>query len=183
MLMARTLLFACLLTLLPAAGASDDTRPEYLIQPMPAGYVQVHQTRQQGTDLIEWVPQGESKEAWTRMVTTIIVRGDHPTALGFQAQIRDGFVSACGKASSADLRTGEESGYAASLWVHACARNPATGKPEYMWMKTLEGRDALYIVQFAFRDMPSDEDAFGAMKYLEGIHISADPMPTPSWPD
>lgn len=180
---ACALVCACLLAFMPSADAEEDARSEYLIQPIPTGYVQVHQTSQHGTDLIEWVPQGESTEEWTRMVTTVITRRNRPTALGIQAHIRDGFASSCGKASSGNLRTGEESGYATSLWVHACALNPATGKPEYMWMKAFEGKDALYVVQFAFRDMPSDEDSLGALEYLESVYISNDPVPKRSRAD
>lgn len=179
----RALLLACLQTLLPATGVAKDARSEYLFQPIPTGFVQVHQTSQHGTDLIEWVPQGESTEAWTRMVTTVITRGSRPTALDIQARIRDGFTSSCGKAASGNVRTGEESGYATSLWVHACALNPATGKPEYMWMKAFEGRDALYVVQFAFRYVPSEADSLDAVKYLESVYVSNDPVPEQSKAD
>lgn len=180
---AHMLLFAWLLALPPVVGASESAQSEYLIQPIPKGYVQVHQTSQHGTDLIEWVPQGESTEEWTRMVTTFITRQGRPTASAMQAHIRDGFASTCAKASSSNLRTGEESGYATSLWVHACALNPITGKPEYMLMKAFEGKEALYVVQFAFRDVPSDEDSLGALEYLESIYISNDPVPSQSRAD
>ena len=43
------------------------------------------------------------------------------------------------------------------MWALGCKRNPATGKPEMTWFKALAGIDSFYVVQKAFKFVPSKD--------------------------
>ena len=40
---------------------------------------------------------------------------------------------------SGAVASGDENGYPAAVWLLNCPNNPATGKPEITWVKTMQG--------------------------------------------
>lgn len=166
--------FALLVSaLLPAASAIADSamQGENLLQALPHGYKIGYQTRQGQMSMSEMVPSDESVESWTSMVTTQVFHGARISADAFQQQLAANLSGVCSSANAVKIDAGEEDGYTYALWQHVCPLNPATGKPEHFWSKTIEGNDAFYSVQFAFRHAPSERDTNLALRHLAGVRL------------
>lgn len=163
----------------PAASTSavDAMQGENLLQSLPPGYKIGYQTRQGQMSMSEMVPSDESVESWTSMVTTQVFHGAKIPADAFQQRLADSFSGACPGARASKIDTGEEDGYVYALWQHACPLNPTTGKPEHLWSKTIEGNDAFYSVQFAFRHPPSERDTNLALQHLAGARLCDSRIP------
>lgn len=58
-----------------------------------------------------------------------------------------------------------------AVWLYQCPLNPQTQKPEIMWLKAIQGADALYSVQYAYR-RPAEPALIGpAMSYLKSVAV------------
>ena len=133
--------FALLVSaLLPAASAIADSamQGENLLQALPHGYKIGYQTRQGQMSMSEMVPSDESVESWTSMVTTQVFHGARIPADAFQQRLAANLSGACSSANAVQIDAGEADGYTYALWQHVCPLNPATGKPEHFWSKTIE---------------------------------------------
>lgn len=148
-----------------AAGLED----ENLLQTLPDGYKIGFQDRQNNMLITEMVPQAETVQNWTEMVTTQVFLGLKVTPQQFKASIDQGVKAACPGAESVHVTQVEENGYPVSIWMQVCPLNPATGKPEYTWFKAIQGNDSFYVVQKAFRYAPSEEEVVHWMKYFRGV--------------
>ena len=73
----RRALLASFAGLLLAGGASAQLKDENLLQGMPAGYKIGFQERQGPIIITEMVPESESAEEWTEMVTSQLFIGQN----------------------------------------------------------------------------------------------------------
>lgn len=169
----------------PAAPAiaGNAMQGENLLQALPPGFKIGYRTRQGQMSMSEMVPADESVERWTRMVTTQVFHGARMPADGFQQRLAASLSGACPGANAVKINAGEEDGYTYALWQHACPLNPATGKPEHFWSKTIEGSDAFYSIQFAFRRTPSERDTHVALRYLAEVRICDSRIPGKDCPN
>jgi hypothetical protein len=148
----------------PALAQIQD---ENLLTPMPAGFTVGYQAAEGPQEIHELIPEGESIEAWSAMVTVQIFRG-----LGgirsddFAGNMAGGWQQACPDAVVNKIEDGTTNGYPYALWSFVCPMNPATGQPETMWFKGISGADAFYSVQYAFRAASSPEREQTALGYL-----------------
>jgi hypothetical protein len=117
--------------------------------------------------MMEFVPDAESVENWSTMVTVQIFHdvrnGDGDAFAGNLGRLWQG---ACPDSSADKLEGGEVNGFRFALWSYACPLNGQTNKPETMWLKAISGADALYVVQYAYRASPTAEREQEAVSYL-----------------
>jgi hypothetical protein len=145
---------------------------ENILIPLPNGFKVGWETVRNGMKMTEFIPATETVDDWSRMVTEQIFygrgRGD-PDALpaGMVARWNSGCPGGSGQRA---VRT-QENGYSVSVWMFNCPNNPATGKPENMWMKAVAATDSLYIVQYAYRSALSKELVTPAMSYLRSVLV------------
>lgn len=52
------------------------------------------------------------------------------------------------------IHSGTVNAYPVSMLLLACPRNPATHMPETTVFRVIQGQDALYVVQWAWRSNP-----------------------------
>jgi hypothetical protein len=52
-----------------------------------------------------------------------------------------------------------------------CPNNPETSKPETVIFRVIQGKDALYSVQYAWRSVPEKEQFISAIKYLGQVLV------------
>ncbi len=168
--LARILIFTAILAVANGvqAGALED---ENLLQGLPDGFTVGHSTQRAGLTMVEYVPAAESVENWSQMVTTQIFHGNPKSLPDFFGTLQQSWSGACEGAVVTPIRDGEENGYAFALWMFSCPFNAATGKPEMTWMKGIRGNDALYVVQWAFRTEPSEDDVRRSIGYLRGVMV------------
>ena len=179
----RRALLASFAGLLLAGGASAQLKDENLLQGMPAGYKIGFQERQGPIILTEMVPESESVEEWTEMVTSqlfIGLKSVSPEA--FRAESRKKWLEACKDGNFAEIASGEENGYPMALWMLSCPHSKAPGRPEITWFKAIRGQDAFYVVQKSFRFEPSNEQVQQSMRYLRQISVCDTRIPQRACP-
>ena len=128
---------------------------ERLVAPLPAGFVVGYRAAQGEVSMEERIPQGETVDAWTRMITLQRFGGTAVSARGLLQNIAASLGRGCpGGTTSAIVEATLDGRRYASMRAN-CPLNPGTGKPETFFARTVSGADALYSVQYAFRSVPS----------------------------
>lgn len=145
---------------------------ENLLVSMPQGFKLGYQASRNGLDLQEWVPDGETVQDWTEMVTVQIFRGrgdlDPAQALG---GIQKGWLQACPGSQPAPVGTGQVDGYPAAGMVLRCPRTAQAGQPESTAFRAIRGRDSFYVVQRAVRALPDGATLEQMQRYLAGVSL------------
>lgn len=180
--MGRRALLAASLVIVSGAAVANDLRDENLLQSLPAGFEVGHQAKRDGLTMVERIPAGQSVNDWSEMVTTQIFHSNAESLDAFFGGLRGRWARACDDAETTLIREGEENGYPFALWLFSCPLNPSTGKPEMTWMKGVRGNDALYVVQWAFRTEPSEDDIRRSVGYLRSVVVCDSRLPHASCP-
>ena len=139
---------------------------------MPKGFKVGAAGRRPNSQLVEYVPTGETVEAWSRLITQQIFYGARamdPDAL--PNSMTGGWSRACPGGAARKVHAGVENSYPVSIWMFLCPLNPATRKPESMWIKVISGADSLYSVQYAYRSAATAEMVSPTMSYLKSVTV------------
>ncbi len=169
--------------MLLAGGALAQFKDENLLQGMPSGYKIGFQERRGPIILTEMVPESESVEEWTEMVTSQLFIGlTTVSPETFRAESRKKWLETCKDGRYAEVASGEENGYPMALWMLSCPHSKAPGRPEITWFKAIRGQDAFYVVQKAFRFEPSNEQVMQWMRYLRQVGVCDTRIPERACP-
>jgi hypothetical protein len=154
--MLRPILLGLIAASLVAATPALALDNENLLLKPPKGF-KVGFTNKTEKELItEMVPEAQTVENWTEMVTVqIFYNLRDVTPLQYRARIEKLWADACPGAVFTKVKDGTENLYPMTAWSQTCPLNKATGKPEFTWMKGVQGRDSFYLVQKAFKFEPS----------------------------
>jgi hypothetical protein len=124
--------------------------------------------------MTEYVPEGQTVETWRQMVTVQHfprMAGADPTALLGSWTQR--LISVCPKAQVSRVAQPPVNGHAAArVYVHVtdCGTRP----PESILAVMISGRDALHMVQHAWRPQPPTRDQLeAAMSGLDRMRLCA----------
>lgn len=179
--MPRTLpLAGCLATLLSmlatahAQEAATAASSEVLLRPTTADYVQGYEATQPGSGnrILEFVPKGQDVQHWTELLTVQQFRDSaHVPPREFLDIIGKGWMQACPEASVTLILEDVENGYPIAVAQMICPNNAQTGKPEYTWLKGIQGQASLYVVQKAFRFVPDREQMTTWVRYLGQVKV------------
>ncbi len=121
--------------------------------------------------MTEWVPLSETVEDWTQMLTVQVFRAAAVDAPTFLQGVGRRYLDDCPGTTAMGVFTGQVNGYVVSMLVLKCPRNPGTGKPETTAFRVIRGKDALYSVQRAWRDVPSEQALDDAMHMLGKVTV------------
>jgi hypothetical protein len=161
-----------LLPLLLARPAVAAFVNENLITTAPAGYQIGFHNKNNDREITEWVPEGETVENWTEMLTVQVFYHLQAPPEAFMRDLEQRWTASCPGAGEAQpIANAVENGYATLVWLLNCPQNPATGKPEITWFKAVEGNDSFYVVQKAFKFMPSKEQIGRWIGYLKAARV------------
>lgn len=153
-------------------AASAQLVNENLLVAIPEGYKIGFNNRQPKMIMQEMVPQAETVEAWTEMVTVQVFLGlKNITPAQYASNMQAIWGKACPNATSLPVAKGAENGYPFLLWVSSCPRNTTTGKPEITWFKAMQGNDSFYLVQKAFKFEPSKAQIETWTTYLKKVSV------------
>jgi hypothetical protein len=150
--------------LMTSAAEPEVTRP-----PLP-GFVVGYKAAHGGASLLEEVPQGETVQKWTRMVTTqrfenIAFRLSPAKMMG---TIATNFVVTCAGGTATEV--GSDGDFST---VRAdCPKNPQTGLPETMVARATANGATLHVFQVAWRKAPTAADVAWAEAYLKAIKLT-----------
>ncbi len=153
------------------AWAQPALQAENLLVAQPAGFKVGYQANKDNTAISEWVPEGQSVDSWTQMLTVQVFRGSKVAPATFLQGIGKQWSDACPGSAGKGIFTGQTNGYVVSMLVLRCPKNPTTGKPETTAFRVIKGGDALYSVQRAFRSEPSDTELDDVMHYLAKVSV------------
>jgi len=160
-----------LIVLLLPSAANADLVNENLLVEIPAGY-KVGYRAERGTMVMnEMVPDGQTVNNWTEMVTVQIFHGLKVAPEKFRDTLQQRWAAACPGGSGADVTSDTENGYPVLVWLLDCPKNPETQKPEITWFKAIAGNDSFYLVQKAFKFKPSKEEIDRWMAYLKSVAV------------
>ncbi len=162
--------------------ASAQLLNENLLVEVPPGYKIDFQEHKPNMLMNEMVPTNETVGDWTEMVTVQIFYNLKTTPQQFTNTLASGWIAACPGATSSSVASGDENGYPAAVWLLKCPKNPATGKPEITWVKTMQGNDSFYVVQKAFKFTPSNDQVVQWMKYLRAVAVCDSRLPDRACP-
>ena len=152
------------------AGTASEN--ENLLAELPTGFKIDYQAEQNNMVINEMVPQSESVNDWTTMVTVQIFLGEtNTTPEQYQETMTQSWFNACQDSESYPVANGDENGYNFVLWQLYCPLNPSTQKVEYAYMKAIQGNDSFYLVQVAFRREPSSDEITQSMNYLREVQV------------
>jgi hypothetical protein len=162
--------FLCVFPLSPSAWAQ--LKNENLLEQMPSGFKIGYQTSHDGTNMQEWVPEGETVENWSEMVTTQIFLGrkDLDTAQ-FLNFIGQKWLKDCTGSTPNAIHTGNANGYPVSMLLLQCPLNPQSGKPETTLFRAIKGSDSFYIVQRSARSIPSKDQIAKMAQFLGTVNV------------
>jgi hypothetical protein len=166
----------------PLAPASREVAPaktkgvlqeENILVSLPGGYKVDFQKRQGNLLMTEMVPEGESVQNWTEMITTQIFSGGVPqrTPEAFSRALGYLWMQSCQGAGVQHIRKGTENGYPFAFWMQTCPKNPMTGKPENAFLKAIQGSDSFYLVQKAWKYTPSEEDIVTWTRFMSAVRV------------
>jgi hypothetical protein len=144
---------------------------ENLLQKQPLGYKVGFQATRDHTTVTELMPEGESVENWTEMVTVQVFRDMKASPDVFQKTVKLLWMNACPNGTVTAPVMGNENGYPSAYWAMRCPLNSRTGKPEATFVKTIKGNDAFYVIQKAFTFAPSNEQTALWVQYLRAIQV------------
>ena len=173
----RTSAIFLILVVALARTTSAQLVNENLFVAVPPGYRIDYENKKPDSLMNEMVPVGESVNDWTEMVTVQIFYNLKATPDQFENTLAKGWIGACPGAGAAPVVSGPENGYPAGVWLLNCPKNPVTGKPEMTWVKIVQGNDSLYVVQKAFKFVPSKDQVVQWMKYLRSVAVCDSRLP------
>jgi hypothetical protein len=163
---------SCAITSAAFAQGTPQLFGENLMTPVPKGFKLGARASQGRFAQMEYIAQTETVNDWSVMITVTVIKGQLPqTPDQFSQGIANGFQQACAHGEGHKLSDGSVNGYAHTEWMVTCDLNPQTKKPEFMIMRTAQGADAFYNVQYAFRATPTDENVKQAQAYLDTTSI------------
>jgi hypothetical protein len=147
-------------------------KEETLVATIPTGFKIGSQSSRDRVTTLEWIKESESLLNWTEMVT---VRVDRHSTKTTPPQVLQGigtkWLHACKDSVANQKPDGEANGYPVSMLLVHCPVNAATGKPETIVFRVINGNDALYSIQKTFKFDPSNEQLKQIMKYLDGVNV------------
>ena len=157
---------------------------ENLLVTVPAGFKLGYEGSRPGLNLQEWVPENETVENWSEMVTTQVFqqRTDIDPARMLQG-IGKQWREACSGSTSTPITNGQVNGYPASMVLMRCPRLPATGKPETTMFRAIKGNDSFYMVQSAVRSVPDEAQLERMKQYLDKVSVCDSRLPARPCPN
>ena len=156
---------------------------ENLLAGLPDGFKVDFQGQENNFVISEMVPEGESVNDWTTMITVEIFLGEkNTTPEEYQQTLTERWFGACENSETYPVADGAENGYNFTLWQLYCPLNSSTQKPELTYLKAIKGNDSFYLVQVAFRYEPSDEDITRWIQYLKEVQVCDSRIPERACP-
>jgi hypothetical protein len=165
----------------PQTGSSLEN--ENLLTEIPSGFKVDYQAKQGNQTITEMVPEGESVEDWSKMVTVQVYLGEKEvTPQQAQETLTNDWFNACENSETYPVADGVENGYNFVIWQLYCPLNPSTQNVEYTYMKAIAGNDSFYLVQVAFRYEPTETDITQWMRYLKDVRVCDSRIPEQACP-
>ncbi len=128
--------------------------PERIVTPKPPGWVTIYHAKDHRREVLEYVPKGQTVEAWSEMVTSKIFDGSKATAHDYNSKTIERFAKLCTNSVKIVGEKEKRFGYDASLAFIECETKPETRKRNkfvkqvlFQVQLAIRGKDALYVAE------------------------------------
>ena len=156
---------------------------ENLLAPVPDGFKIDYHGQENDFVISEMVPEGESVNDWTTLITVEIFLGEkNTTPEQYQQTLTERWFGACENSETYPIADGVENGYDFVLWQLFCPLNASTQLVEYTFLKAIQGNDSFYLVQVAFRHEPLDAEITQWMNYFKEVQVCDSRIPEQACP-
>jgi hypothetical protein len=154
-----------------AAPVAAQPSSEWLAQAPLPGLVVGYRAAQNGRSIVEWIPQGETVEVWTRMVTVQRFPDIGPRLRFWADTFGTGLSQSCPGAVVGRPAYSRTDGHQQVEFRVDCPRNPETGQPETFLLRAIAGASDLHSAQVAFRHVPSAQETDWARRQLASVTL------------
>ena len=147
----------CEETFLATATKSSISDPKEMLMGRPNSSFELGYENNNDEILMrEFVQKGETVQDWSQMITIQSIIGYRPETLeSFAALFKEGVIGQCSTTPDQHIiRSDIQFGYDFFEMAIHCDVYLKTGLPEWMIMKAIQGDDALYLVQKAWKYEP-----------------------------
>lgn len=169
-------------TWMTAAAALPEE--ENVLVPIPKGYKVDFQRNDNNARVTEMVPVNESGKNWTEKLTVrVFYRLADVAPEKFKSQLEQLWSKACPGNESKLVKTGNDGGLPSITWVMLCKSNPSTGKPENTWLKVIQGADSLYVVEKAYKFVPTKAQEKQWLAFLDKVSVCDPRVPERPCPE
>ncbi|MAW14357.1 MAG: hypothetical protein CML57_09125 [Rhodobacteraceae bacterium] len=162
-------LIECEETFLATATKSSISDPKEMLMGRPNSSFELGYENNNDQILMrEFVQKGETVQDWSQMITIQSIIGYRPETLeSFAALFKEGVVGQCSTTPDQHIiRSDIQFGYDFFEMAIHCDVYLKTGLPEWMIMKAIQGDDALYLVQKAWKYEPKGGEVEGWFEEL-----------------
>lgn len=161
---------AALLAILPLLAGLPAQAKETLVSPDLPGFVVGFAKVNANQSIREEIPQGETIQRWSKMVTTQWFRNlaDRITPAEYANSMLAQLPRSCPGATASAVQT--LSGQEAVRFKVVCP-STATGLAESFFLLAIAGEDDMHVKQVAFRGEASSDDFLWARKFLTGVYL------------
>jgi hypothetical protein len=162
---------------------ADALENENLLVTLPKGYKVGFQNKSDREMISEMVPESETVQNWTEMVTVQIffnLRDVSPAQ--YRARIEALWAGACPGSAANKVKEGVENQYPTQTWTLKCPLNGQTGKPELTWFKAVQGKDSFYLVQKSYKFEPTTAQAAVWGSFLDSVKVCDTRSPAQACP-
>jgi hypothetical protein len=144
-----------------------------MLSKTPQGYKVAFQARTSIGLILEMIPESESLDQWTEMLTVQIMRNTNGHTLSsFYSGMKELWAAMCPCGSTEIVERGSEQLHPTLFWAHACPLNKNTGQPENTWFKLAIRGGNLIVVQKAFKFEPSSEAVALWLAFLRELRVN-----------
>lgn len=137
-------LLALLCLALPATAQSF--QDENILMALPEGFVQAYAAEDAGTLIVEYIPEGETLEGWTRMVA-LQMMPPGPPLVAFHRFYSELIARECPGGGVTEMNSAVVRGYETGMFASECPASPLDGELEFNVVRVLMGRDKTYIAR------------------------------------
>lgn len=166
------ILFA--ICLLLSSLVAEELKDENLLQTIPKNFKIGFNNydKAEKVRIVEFVPENETVENWSQLLTTTIIYKDIKlTSSEYADRMKRMWLQSCPNSAADTVITTTENGYDISVMYLFCPKSPVTQKAEFTYLKALKGKDAFYSVQKAFAYEPTKETMTETMNYLKLVQL------------
>jgi hypothetical protein len=159
--------------LIAGLGTAAPAQPkdEWLGQAPLAGFAVGYRAAENGSAIVEWVPQGETVDHWTRMVTVQRFAGIGARLRFWVDTFPPNLARSCPGAVVSRPVYSESLGRQQAAFRVDCPRNPETGQPETFLLRAIAGAADLHSLQVAYRHVPSAQEIEWAERQLASARL------------
>ena len=166
------LILLCLTAIVVAAAPAAAVENEQLLLKPPKGFKVGLENKTDKEMKTVLLPDGQRLDSWTEKLTaeTFYKMNDVAPA-AYRDRLDKAFAEGCPGATFEKVKDGTENLYPMVIWTQTCPQTKPTGKPEFTWLKAVQGRNNFYLLQMAHSVAPAAKQVKKLLAFLDATKV------------